>query len=45
LRKKGLILLDQIGTVDKTRFIKCAGAVSDQALLNALSTLQAFFVE
>ncbi|MFM0014707.1 type II toxin-antitoxin system PemK/MazF family toxin [Paraburkholderia sediminicola] len=45
LRKKGLILLDQIRTVDKTRLVKRAGAVSDTALSNALSTLQEIFVE
>ncbi|NPT60393.1 type II toxin-antitoxin system PemK/MazF family toxin [Paraburkholderia elongata] len=45
LRKKGLILLDQIRTVDKTRLVKRAGAVSDAALSNALSTLQEIFVE
>ncbi|HEV3423673.1 MAG TPA: type II toxin-antitoxin system PemK/MazF family toxin [Paraburkholderia sp.] len=45
LRKKGLILLDQICTVDKTRLVKKAGAVSDLALSNALSTLQETFVE
>jgi mRNA interferase MazF len=44
-RKKGLVLLDQIRTVDKTRLVKKAGAVSDLALSNALSTLQEFFVE
>lgn len=45
LRKKGLILLDQIRTVDKTRLVKKAGAVSDLALSNALSTLQEIFAE
>ncbi|MGF6725533.1 mRNA interferase MazF [Paraburkholderia sp. GAS41] len=45
LRKKGLILLDQIRTVDKTRLVKKAGTVSDLALSNALSTLQEIFVE
>ena len=45
MRKKGLILLDQIRTVDKTRLVKRAGAVSDTALSNALSTLQEIFVE
>jgi mRNA interferase MazF len=45
LRKKGLILLDQIRTVDNTRLVKKAGAVSDLALSNALSTLQEIFVE
>ncbi|NPT45977.1 type II toxin-antitoxin system PemK/MazF family toxin [Paraburkholderia sp. 1N] len=44
-RKKGLILLDQIRTVDKTRLVTRAGAVSDTALSNALSTLQEIFVE
>ena len=44
-RKKGLVLLDQIRTVDKTRLVKKAGTVSDLALSNALSTLQEFFVE
>jgi mRNA interferase MazF len=45
LRKKGLILLDQIRTVDKTRLVKKAGAVSDLALSNVLSTLQEIFAE
>jgi mRNA interferase MazF len=45
LRKKGLILLDQIRTVDKARLVKRAGSVSDTALSNALSTLQEIFVE
>jgi mRNA interferase MazF len=45
LRKKGLILLDQIRTVDKTRLVKRAGSVSDTALSNALSALQEIFVE
>ena len=45
LRKKGLILLDQIRTVDKTRLVKRAGSVSDTALSNALATLQEIFVE
>ena len=44
-RKKGLVLLDQIRTVDKARLVKKAGAVSDLALSNTLSTLQEFFVE
>ncbi len=45
LRKKGLVLLDQIRTVDKARLVKKAGVVSDLALSDALSTLQEFFVE
>jgi mRNA interferase MazF len=44
-RKKGLVLLDQIRTVDKTRLVKKAGVVSDLALSNALSALQEFFLE
>lgn len=44
-RKRGLILLDQIRAVDKTRLVKKAGAVSDLALSNALSTLQEIFAE
>ncbi|MGF6778350.1 type II toxin-antitoxin system PemK/MazF family toxin [Paraburkholderia sp. GAS334] len=44
-RKKGLVLLDQIRTVDKTRLAKKAGVVSELALSNALSTLQEIFLE
>ena len=44
-RKRGLILLDQIRAVDKTGLVKKAGAVSDLALSNALSTLQEIFAE
>ncbi len=44
-RKRGVILLDQIRTVDKERLIKKAGTISDQALSTALSTLQEIFVE
>jgi mRNA interferase MazF len=44
-RKRGLILLDQIRTVDKERLVKRAGSISDQALASALSTLQEIFVD
>jgi mRNA interferase MazF len=44
-RKRGLILLDQIRTVYKERLIKRVGAISDQALESALSTLQEIFVD
>ncbi|HEY3598956.1 MAG TPA: type II toxin-antitoxin system PemK/MazF family toxin, partial [Paraburkholderia sp.] len=44
-RKRGLILLDQIRTVDKDRLIKKAGTISEQALSTALSTLQEIFVD
>ena len=44
-RKKALVLLDQIRTVDKVRLVKKAGVVSDLALSNALSTLQEVFTE
>jgi mRNA interferase MazF len=44
-RQKGLVLLDQIRTVDKVRLVKKAGTVSGLALSGALQTLQEFFVE
>jgi mRNA interferase MazF len=44
-RKRGLILLDQIRTVDKERLVKKMGAISDSALASALSTLQEIFVD
>ena len=44
-RKKALVLLDQIRTVDRVRLVKKAGVVSDLALSNALSTLQEVFTE
>jgi mRNA interferase MazF len=43
--KKGLILLDQVRTVDKVRLAKKAGAVSPKTLSAALSTLQEVFAE
>jgi mRNA interferase MazF len=44
-RKSGLILLDQIRTVDKIRFLKRSGAVSPQTLTATLSALAEIFAE
>ena len=41
--KSGLILLDQVRTVDKTRLVKKAGAVHAATLDKTLRTLQAVF--
>jgi mRNA interferase MazF len=41
---KGLILLDQVRTVDKVRLAKRLGAVSAKTLSAALATLQEVFV-
>jgi mRNA interferase MazF len=43
--KDGLILLDQLRTVDKTRLVKRAGAVEEKTLRATLHTLQEFFAE
>jgi mRNA interferase MazF len=43
--KKGLIVLDQIRTVDKIRLIKRVGAVNAKTFSSVLSTLQEFFAE
>ena len=42
---KGLILLDQVRTVDKVRLAKRMGAVSAKTLSAALATLQEMFAE
>jgi mRNA interferase MazF len=42
---KGLILLDQVRTVDKVRLAKKLGSVSRKTLSAALSTLQEVFAE
>lgn len=42
---KGLILLDQIRTVDKVRLAKRTGAVSGKTLGAVLATLQEVFAE
>ena len=44
-RKHGLILLDQIRTVDKVRLIKKEGAIDDDTLSSALGTLQEVFAD
>jgi mRNA interferase MazF len=43
--KKGLILLDQIRTVDQTRLVRRAGALQSRVLAAALRTLQEVFAE
>jgi mRNA interferase MazF len=43
--KKGLVLLDQIRTVDKTRLIKKSGTASQKTLSVTLQTLQEVFTE
>jgi mRNA interferase MazF len=43
--KKGLILLDQIRTVDKTRLVTKFGAVGKTTLAATLGTLQEVFSE
>jgi mRNA interferase MazF len=43
--RKGLILLDQMRAVDKTRLVKKLGAVSSKTLTSTLSTLQEVFTE
>lgn len=43
MKKQGLILLDQIGVVDKVRLIRKLGAVTDQTMAQALETSQEIF--
>ncbi len=43
--KKGLIVLDQIRTIDKVRLVRKLGAVSAKTLTAALATLQEVFTE
>ena len=43
--KTGLILLDQVRTLDKTRLAKRLGAVTPKTLSAALATLQVVFAE
>ncbi len=43
--KKGLIVLDQIRTVDKIRLFKRVGTVNTKTLFNVLATLQEVFAE
>lgn len=44
-RKSGLILLDQIRSVDKLRLVKRLGAIKPDTLTATLGTLQEVFVE
>jgi mRNA interferase MazF len=44
-KKKGLIALDQIRTVDKIRLFKRVGTVNTKTLFNVLTTLQEVFAE
>lgn len=41
--KRGLILLDQVRTLDKVRLVKRLGRVGEKSLLAALRTLQEIF--
>lgn len=41
--KKGLVLVDQIRTLDKARLVKRAGAVSPKVLASVLAVLQETF--
>ncbi len=41
--KNGLILLDQIRTVDKTRFIKKLGSIDENTQVELCNTLQELF--
>ena len=43
--KRGLVLIDQISTVDKRRLIKRLGAASPSTLRQTLRTLQEVFAE
>ncbi len=43
--KTGLILLDQVRTLDKIRLVKKLGAVSEKTLLATLDTLQEIFAQ
>lgn len=43
--RKGLILLDQVRTLDKVRLVRKLGAVSAAALSSTLKTLQEIFGE
>lgn len=43
--QQGVILLDQLRTLDKARLVKKMGTVSDKTLAATLATLQAVFAE
>jgi mRNA interferase MazF len=44
-RKQGLVLLDQLRTVDKARLVRKEGALADNTLSNALLTLREVFAD
>ncbi|SOZ35101.1 type II toxin-antitoxin system PemK/MazF family toxin [Cupriavidus neocaledonicus] len=44
-RKTGLILLDQLRTVDKSRLVKRAGGLSDRTVAETLRTLREVFAD
>lgn len=44
-RKTGLILLDQLRTVDKSRLVKRAGGLSDRIVEDTLRTLREVFAD
>ena len=41
--QKGLVLLDQVRAVDKTRLVRKSGRTSSSTLVNILATLQTIF--
>ncbi|SOY87760.1 type II toxin-antitoxin system PemK/MazF family toxin [Cupriavidus taiwanensis] len=43
--KTGLILLDQLRTVDKSRLVKRAGGLSDRTVADTLRTLREVFAD
>ncbi|SAL04065.1 type II toxin-antitoxin system PemK/MazF family toxin [Caballeronia ptereochthonis] len=44
-RKQGLILLDQIRTVDKVRLVRKEGTIAENTLLDTLHALQEVFAD
>ncbi|AMR78810.1 type II toxin-antitoxin system PemK/MazF family toxin [Cupriavidus nantongensis] len=44
-RKTGLILLDQLRTVDKSRLVKRAGGLSERTVADSLRTLREVFAD
>ena len=44
-KKQGLILLDQICTIDKSRLIRKLGTVTDQTMAEVLDVLQEIFTQ
>ncbi len=44
-KKKGLILLDQMHSIDKTRLVKKLGKTTEKTLADTLATLQEVFAK